>query len=147
MSDSLSDEELLARFPGESVTRENAAHYRGRVEHQLVLNRCGECSSWHQPPQPVCPCCWSSELVPTAVSGHGTVFAVIFLYQGPPADGVDYRTPYPVVTVELEEQEGLRYTSTVVGAPNEDIRIGRRVELDWVERSGAPLPVFRLAAS
>jgi uncharacterized OB-fold protein len=49
-----------------------------------------------------------------------------------------------VVTVELDEQPGLRFTSTVVGAPNDDIRIGRRVALDWVDRSGNPMPVFRL---
>ena len=69
----------------------------------------------------------------------------IFLHQGPPAEGVDYSTPYPVVTVELDEQEGLRFTSTVVGATNDDIHIGERVELDWIDRAGAPLPVFRLS--
>jgi len=58
---------------------------------------------------------------------------------------VDYATPYPVVTVELDEQEGLRFTSTVVGAPNDEIRIGRRVRLDWATRGGAPMPVFRLS--
>ena len=69
----------------------------------------------------------------------------VFLHQGPPAEGVDYSTPYPVVTVELDEQPGLRYSSTVVGSPNEEIQIGRRVELDWIMRGSAPLPVFRLA--
>jgi uncharacterized OB-fold protein len=70
----------------------------------------------------------------------------VFLHQGPPAEGVSYSTPYPVVTVELDEQQGLRFTSTVVGATNDDIRIGERVQLDWIERGGAPLPVFRLAS-
>ena len=68
----------------------------------------------------------------------------IFLHRGPRAPGVDYSTPYPVVTVELEEQPGLRFTSTVVGADNNDIRIGAAVRLDWSERSGAPMPVFVL---
>jgi uncharacterized protein len=68
----------------------------------------------------------------------------IFLHQGPPAEGVDYSTPHPVVTVELDEQAGLRFTSTVVDAPNEAIRIGARVRLDWIDRAGTPLPVFRL---
>ena len=68
----------------------------------------------------------------------------VFLHQGPPADGVDYSTPYPVVTVELDEQEGLRFTTTVIGADNNQIRIGERVQLDWIERGGAPMPVFRL---
>jgi uncharacterized OB-fold protein len=70
----------------------------------------------------------------------------IFLHQGPPAPGVDYSTPYPVVTVELEEQAGLRFTSTVVGAANDDIVIGAPVTLDWIDREGVPVPAFRLAA-
>jgi uncharacterized protein len=79
------------------------------------------------------------------VSGAGTIFMAVFLHQGPPAEGVDYSTPYPVVTVDLDEQPGLRFSSTVVGSPNEEIQIGRRVELDWITRGGAPMPVFRLA--
>ena len=71
----------------------------------------------------------------------------IFLHRGPAAPGVDYRTPYPVVTVELDEQEGLRFTSTVVDAANEDIRIGAPVRLDWTDRSGVPMPVFALQDS
>jgi hypothetical protein len=78
------------------------------------------------------------------VSGTGTIHLATFLHQGPPAEGVDYSSPYPVVTVELDEQAGLRFTSTVVGATHDEITIGRRVELDWLHRSGAPLPVFRL---
>ena len=79
------------------------------------------------------------------MSGRGTIHLVIFLHQGPPAEGVDYDAgPHPVVTVELEEQEGLRFTSTVVDASNDDIVIGAPVELDWTERDGRPFPVFRL---
>ena len=58
---------------------------------------------------------------------------------------MDYSTPYPVVTVELDEQEGLRFTSTIVGSTNDEILIGERVELDWIDRAGTPLPVFRLS--
>ena len=70
------------------------------------------------------------------------------LHQGPPAPGVDYAAgPYPVVTVELEEQPALRITSTVVDCAAEDIRIGMEVELAWIDRHGAPFPVFRPATS
>lgn len=82
---------------------------------------------------------------PTEVTGDGVIHLLIFLHQGPLAEGVDYSTPYPVATVELDEQPGLRFTSTVVGAPNSKIAIGKRVRLDWIKRGGTPLPVFRLA--
>jgi uncharacterized OB-fold protein len=57
---------------------------------------------------------------------------------------VDYSTPYPVVSVDLDGAPGTRFTAAVVGAANKDITIGRRVRLDWTTRAGSPLPVFRL---
>jgi uncharacterized protein len=139
-----SDEELYTLFPG-AVDRDSAPHYRGRLRRQLLINRCADCGTWHAPPKPVCPSCLSENVVATPVSGRGTIFLAIFLHQGPAAEGVDYSTPYPVVTVDLDEQPGVRFSSTVVGANNEEIQIGRRVELDWIMRGATPLPVFRLA--
>jgi uncharacterized protein len=141
----VTDEELVAQFPGRQLDHDNKAFYRGWLERRLLVNRCGDCGAWHHPPKPVCPRCWSGEVRATPVAGIGTIFMVVLLHQGPPAEGVEYSTPHPVVTVELDEQDGLRLTSTVVGAVNDEIRIGRRVQLDWIERGGAPMPVFRLA--
>jgi uncharacterized OB-fold protein len=142
-----SNEELVQCFPGEPITHDNAAHYRGRLRRELLVNRCDDCGTWHAPPKPVCPECWSPDVTPTPVSGSGEIFMNIFLHQGPPAPGVDYSTPYPVVTVELEEQVGLRFTATVVDAGNDDITIGRSVRLEWRERGGSPMPVFVLTGS
>jgi uncharacterized OB-fold protein len=139
-----SDERLWELFKGSGVDRDSAPHFRGRLDRRLLINRCDDCRTWHHPPKPVCPACLSERITATEVSGAGTIFLTVFLHQGPPAEGVDYSTPYPVVTVELDEQPGLRYSSTVVGSPNEEVRIGRRVVLDWIDRAGAPLPVFRL---
>ena len=145
MSADLTDEELVARFPGQRIDHDNKEVFRARLDHRLLVNRCGDCGLWHQPPRSICPSCWSTNIAPTEVSGRGTIDMAIFLHQGPPTEGVDYTTPHPVVTVELDEQPGLRITSTLVGSPNEDIRIGERVELDWIDRGGMPLPVFRLS--
>ncbi len=147
MAPQLTDEELVERFRSYQLDHDNKAQFRGWLEHRLLVMRCGDCGTWHEPAKPICPACWSTNVAPQPVSGRGTIFMVIFVYQGPPAEGVDYTAGYPVATVELEEQPGLRYTSTVVGAPNDDIVIGAPVELDWAERAGAPLPVFRLAGT
>jgi uncharacterized OB-fold protein len=140
----ITDEELVTRYRGYAVDHDTKARYRGWLEHVMLLDRCGSCGVWHEPPGPICPACWSTDIVPTAIAGTGTIYLAIFLHQGPRIEGVDYSRPYPVVVVELDEQPGLRMSSTVVGASNEDIAIGRRVKLDWIERAGSPIPVFRL---
>jgi uncharacterized OB-fold protein len=138
------DEELVERFPGQPITHDNAEHYRGRLEQRLLLGRCRACGRWQSPPKPVCPDCWSFDVEAAQVSGAGTIHMAIFLRKGPPAPGVDYSTPYPVVTVELDEQPGLRFTATMVGANKDAIRIGARVRLAWIDRAGMPVPVFEL---
>jgi uncharacterized protein len=144
--DTPSDQELVDIWGDVRLDHTNKYLYRGLLEKELRLNRCADCGWWHHRPKPVCPRCWSHHLVATAVGGTGTIHLLIFLHQGAPADGVDYMTPHPVATVELDEQEGLRFTSTVIGARNDDIAIGARVSLDWTERSGRPFPVWRLDA-
>ena len=139
-----SDTELVERLAHLPVERDTAEHFRGYLRRELVMNRCADCGRWHHPMRPMCPACWSWNVVPSAVSGWGTVHLFISLHQGPPADGVDYAAaPHPVVTVELEEQEGLRFTSTIVGCAAHDIRIGMPVEVTWIERDGSPYPAFK----
>jgi uncharacterized protein len=131
----------LAHLP---VERDTAEHYRGYLSRQLVMNRCADCQRWHHPMRPMCPACWSGNVEPTPLSGRGTVHLFMLLHQGPPADGVDYsKAPHPVVTVDLSEQEGLRFTSTMVDCPLAEIRIGMPVEMTWIERNGSPYPAFR----
>ena len=146
MAEIPSDAELVERFPYARIDHDNKDLYRGWLEKRLRMNRCDDCQRFHHPPKPVCPGCWSASLTPNEVSGRGVIHLAMFLHQGPPAPGVDYaKAPHPVVTVELAEQEGLRFTSTVVGCSADEVRIGASVELDWVDRFGAPFPVFRLA--
>ena len=145
MAVDITDDELLSRYAGRAIDHDTRARYRGWLEHTMLIDRCNACGTWHEPPGPVCPSCWSTDIVPAAISGNGTIHLAIFLHQGPPVEGVDYATPYPVVVVELDEQVGLRMSSTVIDAPNEEIVIGRRVTMDWIDRNGAPMPAFRLA--
>ena len=144
MSESIDDATLVERFPYAQIDHETKHLFRGWLDQRLLINRCDDCEHFHHPPKPVCPSCWSSSLTPTAVTGRGVVHLTMLLHQGPPAPDVDYeKAPHPVVTVELEEQEGLRFTSTVVDCALDDVRIGLPVELSWIERFGSPFPVFR----
>ena len=141
----LTDTAVLAAFPSAPVDHDNVDFYRGLLHRKLLINRCQDCGRWHMPHRAICPACWSENVVATDVSGRGTVYTLIFLRLGAPADGVDYRAGHPVATIELEEQEGLRFTATLVDCPRESMRIGMPVELAWIEREGQPRPAFRPA--
>ena len=143
-AEAISDEQLVERFPWTRIDHDSKHLFRAWLDKRFVITRCDDCGKFHHPPKPICPSCWSSSLTLTPVSGRGTAHLVMLLRQGPPAPGVDYeKAPHPVVTVELEEQENLRFTGTVIDCPLEDIRIGLPVELTWIERFGSPFPVFR----
>ena len=144
----ISDGEMIALFPGHEIDHDNKHFYRGWLGRRLLMNRCSDCGRWHHPPQPLCPECWSFHVEPAEVSGRGSVHLLIRLHQGPPAAGVDYAAgPYPVIVVELQEQAGLRFTSTIVNYAMSDLKIGAPVELTWIDRSGVPFPVFQPASS
>jgi hypothetical protein len=144
MAERIDDAMLVERFPYAQLDHDNKYLFRGWLDRRLLLNRCDDCARFHHPPKPICPSCWSSSLTPTEVSGRGVIHLTILLHQGPPAPDVDYaKAPHPVVTVELEEQAELRFTSTVIDCPLEEVRIGLPVELAWIDRFGAPFPVFR----
>ena len=142
----VTDAQLVETFSHLRVDRDTAGFYRSWLDHELRMHRCRDCGRWHHPPRPMCPSCWSWNVAPTSVSGRGHVHLLMLLHQGPPAPEVDYSAgPYPVVTVALEEQPGLRFTSTVVGCRPDAIGIGMPVRLAWAERHGAPFPVFEPA--
>ena len=137
---SSADEALLAAFPGAPIDHDTKAYYRGLLARTLLINRCQDCGTWHFPPRPVCASCWSRRVVATEVSGRGVIHLLMVLHQGP---GIDPQTPQPVATVELEEQPGLRVSTTIVNASREELHIGMPVELTWIEDGGHPSPAFQ----
>ncbi len=132
--------EVVARYPRGAIDHDNIAQWRGFLDRQLLVNRCDDCGRWSNPPRAICPACWSGRVGPRAISGRGRVQWFTLLFQGGPPDSLVH--PYPVVVVELDEQAGLRVTSTLVDCDPASIACDMPVELRWDERGGAPIPVF-----
>ena len=144
MPDSSNVADVLNRYPNAWIDRDSFAMFEGFLEKRLLINQCQECHRFFQPPWPSCPNCWSTDVVPTEVSGKGAIHTFVILHTGA-LSGVDYVKGHPLVVVQLDEQEGLRVTGTMVNCANEDIRIGMPVTLNWVEREGQPVPAFQPA--
>jgi uncharacterized OB-fold protein len=140
----VSDEQVWEAFAGAMIDRDNFEHHRGLLERRLLINRCQACGYWIYPHRPLCPSCWSWDVVPTEVSGEGTVymFTLLHLDRGPAAV---LETPTPLAAVELAEQAGLRYLATVVNCAGGDIKHDMAVRLVWIDRDGVPAPAFEPA--
>lgn len=136
-----SDEDVFAHFHDVHIDRDNLEHYRALMTGRLVINRCGDCGRWIYPHRPMCPKCLSWNVTPTEVSGRGRVYMFTLLHQlRDPNQPLD--EPMGLAAIELEEQDGLRYLSRVVGVPGESLWHGMPVSLTWMEDGGRCWPAF-----
>jgi acetyl-CoA acetyltransferase/uncharacterized OB-fold protein len=116
--------------------------WTGGEAGELRLLRCNACGYWLHPAGPVCPRCLSAELAPDAVSGHATIHTFTVNHQAW-YPGLD--PPYVVAIVELPEQDGLRFTTNVVGCEPGDVRIGMPVRVTFERYDDVWLPLFEPA--
>ena len=112
------------------------------ADGQLRFLRCQQCGYYVHPPSPICPVDLSKDLAPEAVSGRGMVHTFTVNHQ-PWIPG--YEPPYAVAIVELEEQEGLRLMTNVVGCPLEDVHVGMPVRVTFEHHDDVWLPLFEPA--
>ena len=131
-------------LPIPQINDENGAFWTGGAEGELRIARCGNCGYYLHPPTPRCPQCWSDDVAPSAVSGRGTVYTYTINRQ---AWVPGLEVPFVIAIVELDEQPGLRLMTNIVNCAPGEVEIGMPVEVAFVERGEAFIPVFhRIAA-
>lgn len=126
------------------VTPATEAFWHGGADGELRVLRCGGCGFWIHPPGPVCPRCWSRDLVHAAVSGRGVVHTFTVNHQ---VWNPTWEHPYVIAVVELDEQPGLRLTTNVVGCDPEAVAIGMAVHVTFVRDDDVWLPLFTPAGA
>lgn len=123
-----------------AVGPDNEHFWHGGAEGELRFLRCNACRTYVHPPAPVCPECLGRKLTPRAVSGRATVHTYTLNHH---AWIPGFEPPYLVAIVDIEEQDGLRLTTNLVGCAPEDVRIGMPVRVCFEEREdGIFLPLF-----
>lgn len=115
--------------------------------HELVIQRCGSCTTERWPPRPLCRHCGSTqtEWIPVAGRGHLYSWTTIGRAYLPSfADDV----PYTVGVVELDEpHSGVRFVGTILHDEDEP-RVGDRCIVDFVDAgSDVTLPVWNVATT
>ena len=131
-------------LPVPQITDENGAFWSGGRDGELLIIRCTSCGYWIHPPTPRCPQCLSDSVEPQAVSGRGTVYSYTINRQ---AWVPGLEVPFVIAMVELDEQPGLRLMTNIVDCPTDEVEIGMPVEVTFVERGEAFIPVFHKVAA
>jgi uncharacterized OB-fold protein len=103
-------------------------------EHKLLFQKCQGCGTHFAPYQAICPKCWSDDVMDYKASGRGTVYTFSIVYRAPtPAFKPDL--PYVVAIVELDE--GVYFTTNLVGCPIDEVFIGMEVEVVFEDATEA----------
>ena len=112
--------------PLPTISDLNRPYWDGLKHHELRLQKCAACGTIWSPPAPLCPRCWSRDLVWTRLSGRGRVNSWVVFHQSY-FRGFEADIPYNVAEVELDE--GPRLLTNLVGIANDQVRAGMRVEI------------------
>jgi len=121
------------------LTDLNRPFWTGGANGELLILRCGTCRRWVHPPVSPCPHCGAVRPAPEAVSGKGRVFTYTVNWH-PFNPGVP--VPIVIAIVELAEQEGLRFTTNLVGCEPGEVTIGLPVEVRFEPHGEVWVPVF-----
>lgn len=99
----------------------NQEYYDGLNRHELLLQKCNDCSKFRFWPIEMCPYCNSFNYKWARCSGRGTVNSYTIQHGG---------MPYPWVVLLVELEEGPRLVTHGLMSP-EEVRIGMPVEVDY----------------
>ena len=128
--------------PAPGVSDDNRFFWEGVKQGKLLIQRCKSCGDLHHPPGPVCPKCHSFEWDTIESSGKGTVYSFVVMHY-PEVPPFEY--PNPVGLIELEE--GVRLISQLIGVKPGEVKIGQKVQVEFVTFDGElTLPQFRPVA-
>jgi len=142
-SATISSQEPVAK-PLPVISDFNRPFWEGARKHEYRLQHCAHCGKFWAPSAPVCPFCFSEDYKWDAVSGRGVIQSwVVFHKLYHPGFAKDL--PYNVAFIELEE--GPRVIANIVGVPNDQLKIGMKVEAVFEDiNEQIAIPKFRKRA-
>jgi uncharacterized OB-fold protein len=122
------------------ATPQTAPFWDAATERQLRIQRCRSCGRHYFYPRPFCRYCASDDVEWTTVSGRGRLRSYVINHR--PAPGFESVSPV-IALVELDE--GPRLMTNIVGIEPlpEHLLLDMPVIVDFEERSGVVVPVFR----
>ena len=132
---------------------DSAPFWQGTARGELLVQTCVDCGRRRIPPRPMCHACRSLRHEWKQLSGRGTIWSFVVAHP-PLLPAYQALAPYNVITVELEEDPGLRLVGNLVarsdGPINEvdtaSIRIGTPVRVVFQQVDGVWLPRWMVSS-
>jgi uncharacterized OB-fold protein len=121
-----------------------ATYWSACRERRLLIRRCGGCGTAHHPPRPLCPVCWSDDVVWQESSGRGVVYSWSVVREN---DLAPFREALPYVVAVVELAEGPRLMTTIVDSEPDRIEVGAPAMVVFSDRDGWTFPAFRVVDS
>jgi uncharacterized OB-fold protein/acyl dehydratase len=118
--------------PRPAINADNAGLWEGYRRHELRIPVCNQCGLATFPPLPRCSGCGGFDWGYAVASGRGRLYSFTVVHH-PQVPG--FRYPLPVGLIELDE--GPRMVADLVGLTSEQLVIGMRMEVDWLDSGDA----------
>jgi uncharacterized protein len=132
------------KFLPEDIPDSQLPFWDSLREHQVRVQRCGDCGAYRYIPKDLCPRCHSERATWTPVSGEGEVYTYTVVRRAPtPA----YQADTPYVLAHVTMAEGFRMIARLAGAEPQHVRIGLPVVIAYEDVTPEwTLFIFRPAA-
>ena len=130
---------MAAPRPIPRLDADNRAVWTGGAAGELRIMHCKDCAAFFHPPRPVCRHCLSENVVPRAVAGTGVVETFTVNYQ---KWHPDLDVPFVIARVALDGAPGVLLTPNIVGCAIEDVDVGNRVRVKFLQQDDVYLPLF-----
>lgn len=114
-------------------------------EKQLMVQFCTMCNRRQFPPQPGCgECGWAFHLTWIPTTGRGTIQDYSITYDSRIVAWQAVQ-PYNSAVIQLEDDPAIQFFSTLPGVPLDEVPVGAKVEVDWLEvEPGQLIPEWKL---
>jgi len=120
------------KMPPNCSNPESDPFYAAADQGKFMIRRCTSCKKAHWYPRAVCPFCFGSTEWEQA-SGEGTIYSFSTML----------RSNFTMAYVTLKE--GPTMMTNIVKADPEQLKIGQKVTLEWVQTDANKVPCFKPA--
>jgi uncharacterized protein len=127
--------------PLPSITPENKPFWDYMKKHEFRVQKCSSCGKLFYPPSAACLHCLSPKSEWVKLSGKAKVYSFVIIRRaGMPA----FAKEIPYVVAIIETEEGIRYSTNIIGCKAEEVYIDMPVEVVYEDVNAEfTLPKFK----